>query len=169
MRPLSKPAAVFLLLAIFGTASPRAEEAVRSKNGLLPDEIISSEDLKAKLDAHEDFLLLDARPRKTYDGGHIVGAELPRSEEYYRQEDLFTSGLAPSPADPDAGLAEGMKSIPRDRPVVTYCNSNCHASAMLALSLKKQGFTNVRSMEEGYQEWEKKDYPVVKPPLVASA
>ena len=50
-----------------------------------------------------------------------------------------------------------------DTPIVTYCNTNCHASSALALQLKGLGFTNVKSMEEGIQSWEKKDYPVVKP------
>ena len=55
---------------------------------------------------------------------------------------------------------EWMKSYPANQPVVTYCNSNCHASATLALRLKQLGFTNVRSMEEGIQAWQQKGYPV---------
>ena len=165
-RPFNTAAAAFAALLMGTLAAPylRAEENAKTVNGLFPNEIISADELKNKMDAREDFLLLDARPKKTYEAGHLPGAGLPRTEEYYRQEQLFADHLAPSMPDQDKALVEGMQSIPKDKPIVTYCNSNCHASAALALKLKGLGFTKVQSMEEGYQEWEKKGFPVVKPP-----
>ena len=164
LRPFKPVWAVFFVLPLWvsGTVLSRAEEAAPTKNGLFPDEILTAEQLKQKMDANESFLLLDARDKKSFDSDHIQGAALPRGEEYYRQQELFAGGMTPAAPDADAALAEQMKSVPKDGLIVTYCNSNCHASSALALILKQSGFTNVRSMEEGIQSWEKKGYPVVK-------
>ena len=153
---------LFFLICISSAQCLHAEEAERSKNGLFPEEVLSAEDLKHEFESGAQPLLLDARNQKSFEQEHILGAELPRGEEYHRQEELFRSGLAPSAPDADAALVQWAQTVPKDRPTVTYCNSNCHASATLALRLKQLGFTNVRSMEEGIQSWEKKGYPVVK-------
>jgi rhodanese-related sulfurtransferase len=153
-----------LSLALWTLAAPSfAEEAAaRSKNGLFPEEIISAEELQKELQGKDKPLLLDARNQKSFEQMHIAGADLPRGEEYHRQEELFRSGMAPAGPDADKALVEWARTIDKDRNTVTYCNSNCHASAALALRLKQLGFTHVRSMEEGIQEWEKKGYPVVR-------
>ena len=154
-----------VLLQVFAAAFTGpvfSEMAQKSQNGLFPDEILSSDKLKQMIDHGEKFVLFDARDKRSYDGLHIRGAALPRTDEYYRQEELFRTNTVPHPPDGDAALKAAMEKFTHDTPIVTYCNSNCHASAALALHLKALGFTNVRSMEEGVQAWEKKGYPVEK-------
>ena len=151
-----------LLFGVCVISLGHAETAESPKSGLLPDEIIASDDLKKELESGNDVLLLDARNLKSFEQSHIRGAELPRGEDYYRQEELFRSGMAPKAPDADKALVQWAGTIAKDRPIVTYCNSNCHAGATLAIRLKRLGFTNVRSMEEGIQAWEKKGYSVVR-------
>lgn len=153
------------LLGIFGSflgqaAELRAASPERTANGLFPEEIISAKNLKKELADRKNLLLLDARGKTSYEALRIAGAKLPRPAEYYRQEELFKNGLIPEAPDPDKALQEWVSAIPKDQPVVTYCNSDCHLSATLAIRLKQLGFTGVRSMEEGLQAWEKKGYPV---------
>lgn len=153
-----------LLLLLPANVLAAGEAKTTSQNGLYPEEILTADQLKAELDL-KDLLILDARNLKSYENGHIQGAQMPRPVEYFQQEELFRQGLAKTAPDQDAALVEWTKDIPKDRPIVTYCNSNCHASAVLTLRLKQLGFTRVRSMEEGYQVWEEKGYPVIKPKL----
>ena len=156
-------AALSALCFLAGFTSPAfSAPAQKSQNGLFPDEIVSADQLKKMLDKHEKFIMFDARDKRSFDSAHIQGAALPRTEDYYRQEELFRTGLMPKSPDPDAALKEAVQKFTHDMPIVTYCNSNCHASSALALKLKGLGFTNVRSMEEGVQAWEKKEYPVIR-------
>ena len=113
--------------------------------------------------ARKDILLLDARNLKLYEKGHIQGAKMPRPVQYFQQEELFRQGLSAQAPDQEAALVEWTKDLPKETPIVTYCNANCPASAVLATRLKQLGFLNVRSMEEGYQVWEQKGYPVSNP------
>ena len=82
------------------------------------------------------------------------------SLEYFRQRELNKQGILPTPPDTHKFLAENMQKYPKDAKIVTYCNANCSASAALLFSLKKLGFTNVRSMDEGIQVWQAKGFPV---------
>ncbi len=148
-----------VLAALF--CAPAFAEGPKAVNGLFPDEILSADQLKAMIDRKEKFLLFDARDKRSYDSAHIDGAVLPRGDEYYRQEELFRQGLVKS-LRPDDALKAEMAKLPKDTPIVTYCNANCHAASVLALQIKGFGFTNVRSMEEGIQAWERKGYPVVR-------
>ena len=162
----SMTAAVLFASIFFGSALYASPETAKSQNGLFPEEIVSADALKKMLDEHEKFVLFDARDKRSFEISHIRDAVLPRTEDYYRQEELFRTGLTPVSPDANAALKEAVQQSPRTTPIVTYCNANCHASSALALQLKGLGFTNVRSMEEGIQAWEKKDYPVVKPARV---
>ena len=65
------------------------------------------------------------------------------------------------PFDVNGLLSDKMKDTPKESLIVTYCNSHCKASANLLRQFQKLGFTRVRSMEEGYQAWEKAGHPVV--------
>jgi rhodanese-related sulfurtransferase len=132
----------------------------KNAHGLSPHEVISAETLKKELVDRKNLLLLDARNKAAYDTLHIEGAKLPRPAGYYRQEELFKNGVVPEAPDPDKAVRQWASAIPKNQPIVTYCNTDCHASATLVIRLKQLGFTDVRSMEEGMQAWEKKGYPV---------
>ena len=132
----------------------------KTQHGLFPDEILSADTLYEKIRSKKTLLIFDARDKRSYDSLHIQGAKLPMKPDYYRQMDLFKNGIISEAPDYEKALAEAVKDYPKDIPIVTYCNSGCHAGAVLALRLKQKGLKDVQSMEEGLQEWQKKGYPV---------
>jgi rhodanese-related sulfurtransferase len=139
-----------------------------TKDGLFPDELVSTEVLLEKINSKEPFLLFDARSKRSFDESHIMSARLPLTEEYYRQEDLFKDGIIKSPPDRAEALKTAVASIPRDTPIVTYCNTGCHASSVLVLQLKQLGFTQAKAYEDGFQAWQQKGHPVYMPPKKVS-
>jgi len=164
---MSKIRLVFFLALLTGFVSIAfAAESNPSKNGLFPEEIISADQLKQRFDRGEAFVLFDARNKASFDSAHVQGALLPRPDEYYQQEELFKNGIVPKAPDQNQALKAFMQKYSQETPIVTYCNSNCHASAALALQLKSLGFAHIQSMEEGFQMWEKKGYPVARSPRV---
>ena len=128
-----------------------ADEAPTTRNGLFPDEIISCKALEREMESSLGPLLLDARDKRSYDTLHLKGARLPLSESYYREMDLFKNGIIAKAPDHEKALDEAVKDLPRDRSIVTYCNSGCHAGSVLALRLKQRGLANVRALDEGLQ------------------
>ena len=152
--------AVFSFFVLFFLVKPAGLYA--AQNDLLPGEIISADQLKKMLDQRENFILIDARDKKSFETAHIQGALLARPADYYQQEELFNNGIVPQAPDQDKALETEMQKYSHDTPIITYCNSNCHLSAALLLRLKDLGFTHLKSMEEGIQVWERKGYPVVR-------
>ncbi len=158
MRRLSKTLLFFAGGFFLFTAGAMA--AQQTRHGLFPEEIISMKDLRKMQTYRKSFLLLDARGKSTYSEAHIAGAKLPLSPEYYRQEELFRTGILQKAPDRDRDLAASMNPVPKNKPIVTYCNDDCQASSVLLLQLKHMGFTDVRAMDDGFQSWQKKGYPV---------
>ena len=110
---------------------------------------VNAEQLKAKLDAGEDMLLVDVRESSEHEQGHIRGAMLvPR-------------GILEAAADP--GYPKNVPDLvnARNRQVVLYCATGGR-SAMGAAVLQMMGFTNVVSLAGGYGGWEQAGMPVVK-------
>ena len=74
------------------------------------------------------------------------------------------------------GVAKGVKLLPMsqigarvgeipsatDKPVLLVCNTQNRSSKTLA-ALRQQGFKNVRFVEGGMSEWNRRGWPVVKP------
>lgn len=142
----------------FADQAPKAD----SLSGDLDSrDIISIEELKELMNKKANILLFDAREKVVYDQGHIEGASLPMPLVYYQEKQLLATGVIGKPFDVDESLAEKMKDTPKEFLIVTYCNSNCGASANLLRRLQRLGFINVRSMKDGYQAWEKAGHPVV--------
>ncbi len=93
---------------------------------------IDCRSVKAKLDQHDDFLLLDCREKTEYDTVHIPGAMLlPMSEMQARVAELEAHKL---------------------QEIVVHCH---HGGRSLRVTnwLRQQGFTNVKSMAGGIDEW----------------
>lgn len=123
-------------------------------------ETISCDELRRLQLEKADFILWDARDKRSFDSSHIQGAELPLGEDFYKASELYAKGLSPEPTDAPSALEKRTAPLDKLKQVVTYCNRNCHASEVLAMQLQKLGFTHVRWMEEGLQTWEEKGYPV---------
>ncbi len=110
---------------------------------------ISPSQLKAKMDAKEDFLLVDVRESAEFEHGRISGAHLvPR-------------GILEAAADPTYPKQYLPLSEARDRQVILYCASSGR-SAMAAAVLQMMGFKNVLNMSGGFGGWEAEGLPVVR-------
>ncbi|WP_227819960.1 rhodanese-like domain-containing protein [Marinobacterium aestuarii] len=102
---------------------------------------ITRDALKARLDAGEPTLIVEALPARYYDAEHLPGAiNLPHDEIRL---------LAPS-ALPD-----------KDATIVVYCASTeCQNSSIAARTLTAAGYRNVMEFVEGKQGWLEAGYPM---------
>lgn len=95
---------------------------------------ITVEELKAKMEAKEDFYFLDVREQEEYDNFNL-GAEL--------------IPLATLPANLD-------KLEPyKNKEVVVHCRSGARSANAKAF-LMQNGFSNVRNLLGGVLDWQKK-------------
>ena len=123
-----------------------------------PDKV-SQDGLRA-LQQEAAFYLYDARTKTEFDREHIVGARLPRAEEYYRQAELFKQQVVREAPNSKQALEAGTRDLARDAVIVTYCNRHCGLSKTLMLDLQSLGFTNVRWLDGGIDDWREKGYPL---------
>lgn len=146
------------LLALAGAAL--AADAPVKYRDLTPEEKITADELYKEQTLKPALVVFDARDRSSFQNGHITGARPPVGEEFYKSYEMFRMNLLPEPPDLKLALKIAMTDVNRSTEIVTYCNVNCRASAVLLIDLKDLGFTNVRAMEQGFQVWEGKGYPV---------
>ena len=122
------------LLALVGFL-PRIIGMVRRKP------MISIDQLKQRLDANEDLLLLDVRPLDAYNGeqGHVAGSiHIPFNELSQRIDEL----------------GEYL-----EKPVITICRTD-RMSAKAAQLLAQKGFADVHVAKMGMTDWNKNSYPI---------
>jgi rhodanese-related sulfurtransferase len=113
---------------------PRAFAALGSE----PIRTISRDELKAKLDAGEDFRLVMALNRWAFEAKHIPG-----SLHFDTPEELYAA-IAPTDE------------------VVVYCsNVDCLASVALYRDLVRRGYRDVRRYAGGLLDWEDAGLPLV--------
>lgn len=110
---------------------------------------VDAAQLKAKLDAGEDMLLVDVRESSEHEQGHIGGAV------------LIPRGILEAAADPAYPKNAPDLVNARNRQVVLYCATGGR-SAMAAAVLQMMGFTNVVSLAGGFGGWAQAGMPVVK-------
>ncbi len=93
---------------------------------------ISAQELKQRLQKHEDLTLVDVREREEFVQGHIPDATfIPRGYLELQIE---------------------QHQMDRDKPVVVYCAGGVR-SALAARNLKEMGYTNVISLIGGFNGW----------------
>ena len=110
---------------------------------------ISPGELKAKLDAKEDFLLVDVRESAEFEHGHIAGAHLvPR-------------GIIEAAADTSYPKHYAPLSGARERQLVVYCATSGR-SAMAAAVLQMMGYKRVLNLAGGITRWEAEGLPQVR-------
>ncbi len=109
---------------------------------------ISLEDLKARVEAGEDFTLVDVREKDEVKAGFIPGAvHVPR-------------GFLEMQAE--------AKLPDRDADIVVYCAGGVR-SAFAAKSLAELGYKNISSANPGFVRWKDLGYPVEMPPDLTDA
>src|SRR6266513_686168 len=90
------------------------------------------DEMKARMDRRDKFVLIDVREDREYDQGHLPGA-------VHLGKGIIERDIEGKYAD----LAT---------PLVLYCGGGFR-SALAADSLQKMGYTNVRSMAGGWRAW----------------
>ncbi len=97
-----------------------------------------------------EAIFLDARSRAEFDESHILGAM-----------HLSTESIA----DGSAGtVLDDLLGFGTDFPLILYCHGGqCDASENTAIRLQDLGFTNIRIMTAGFEEWVKAGYEVETP------
>ena len=95
---------------------------------------ISRDELKAKIDRHDDFLLVETLPEVAYQHAHLPGAiNMP-----LEQVKTLAAKLLPD----------------KHADNVVYCaGPTRHASENAARELAAMGYTNVRDYAEGKSDW----------------
>ncbi|HEV8048710.1 MAG TPA: rhodanese-like domain-containing protein [Terriglobales bacterium] len=99
------------------------------------------DDVKAKLDRGEKFLLIDVREESEYAADHLPGA--------------MHLGKGVIERDVEARVPD------RNAPLVLYCGGGFR-SALAADNLQKMGYTNVLSMDGGVRGWREKGFDLTK-------
>jgi membrane protein DedA with SNARE-associated domain/rhodanese-related sulfurtransferase len=102
---------------------------------------ITPEELKGKIDAGEDVIIVDVR--------HAI--------EFEAQPETISGALHMDAAE----LEEASEAIPRDREIVLFCACpNEVTAARLALLLRSHGITRIRPLAEGYEGWRRRGFPL---------
>jgi rhodanese-related sulfurtransferase len=102
-----------------------------------PINVISADELKAKLDRGDNFRLVNALGDWEFKAKHIPGS------------------------DHFASTEETVAAINTDEDVVVYCsNPACRASQQLYKELVARGFEHVRRFEGGLLAWEDAGFPL---------
>ena len=102
---------------------------------------VTIDEVKAKLDRKEKFLLIDVREESEYAADHLPGSvHLGKGIIERDVEDRV----------PD-----------QDTPIVLYCGGGFR-SALAADNLQKMGYTHVLSMDGGIRGWREKGFALTK-------
>jgi rhodanese-related sulfurtransferase len=129
---------VFLLIV----ASPARAQLTAAPN----IESITAEELKAKILKNEQVTIFDVRNSEAYSTSNdrIKGAIHVKTRRL-----KYRLGMEP------------LKGIPKDRTIITYCSCPHDESAINAAKvLMEAGFTQVRTLKGGWQEWLKVKGPI---------
>jgi rhodanese-related sulfurtransferase len=97
--------------------------------------------VKAKIDRGEKFLLVDVREESEFAKDHLPGAI------------HLGKGVI------ERDVEEHVPAL--NTPMVLYCGGGFR-SALAADNLQKMGYTNVLSMEGGIRGWREKGFPLAK-------
>jgi rhodanese-related sulfurtransferase len=119
--------------------SPRFLELVEAVRKRVHE--VSIDDVKARLDRGDNFLLVDVREESEFANDH-----LPKAIHLGR-------GII------ERDIEERVPAL--DAPLVLYCGGG-YRSALAAENLQKMGYTNVLSMDGGIRGWREKNYPLTR-------
>lgn len=95
--------------------------------------VITVEEVKARLDAGEEFVLIDVREPREFQFCRIEGAQLR----------------------PLSQIRQWMQSLDKNAETVVYCHHGMRSDQAAAF-LVHNGFTNVRNMIGGIDEWSRR-------------
>jgi rhodanese-related sulfurtransferase len=80
-----------------------------------------------------------------------------RSETGYEVQHIFGSVLSPAP---DGRRSDPTSDWGKQESVITYCHCPHHLSTLRAADLIDEGFENVYAIDQGFQAWLDRNYPL---------
>jgi rhodanese-related sulfurtransferase len=95
---------------------------------------ITAGELKVRLDAHDDIILIDVR-------------------EPYEHEDFNIGGILM----PMETIPENITSIPKDKTVVMYCAKGIRSGIVIQRLEAQYGYTNLLNLTGGMYGWKKEN------------
>jgi len=98
-------------------------------------------DVKRRIDAGEEFILVDVREESEWARGHLPGA--------------VHLGKGVIERDIEARIPDSRTKV------MLYCGGGFR-SALAADNLQKMGYTNVESMDGGWKGWQEAGFPTQK-------
>lgn len=127
-----------------GSAAPTWPELLRQLKRDIPE--VTPEEAASEL--QKGAILVDVRDKEEYNEGHIEGTvHLPRSFLEMRAEQALRD---------------------RGAPLIVHCAGGVR-SLLAAESLRRLGYTNVRSMAGGFAKWKDQGLPFVKPRVLGES
>jgi rhodanese-related sulfurtransferase len=109
-------------------------------------EMITADELKAKLAGNQAVTIIDVRSSEAY----AAAAQTIKGAIHFKGRKL-KSRLAVPP----------LKDLPKDREIVTYCSCPKDESSIAAAQvLQAAGFKRVRVLQGGWSEWIRANGPV---------
>ncbi|HXY15389.1 MAG TPA: rhodanese-like domain-containing protein [Terriglobales bacterium] len=102
---------------------------------------LTVEDIKARLDRGEKFLLIDVREESEYAKDHLPNAT-------HLGKGIIERDIEERVPDPNTEM-------------VLYCGGG-YRSALAADNLQRMGYTHVISMDGGIRGWREKRFPLVQ-------
>jgi len=103
--------------------------------------VISTADLKKKIDGGENLYLIDSLSPNSFEARHIPGAKNVPNDTHYAER------------------FEKEIGAPKDAEIIVYCSSSsCMASVQAASALEKAGYTNVAHYKDGLAGWQDAGY-----------
>ena len=116
----------------------------------LPVQMISAEELKAKVTDNQALTIIDVRSSE----GYAASSSTIKGAMHFKLRRL-KSRLLRAP----------LKDLPKDREIVTYCACpNDESSIAAAQIFQESGFKRVKVLQGGWQEWLKAKGPVAPRP-----
>ena len=100
---------------------------------------VGVDEIKARLDRGDKFVLVDVREESEYAKDHLPGA-------IHLGKGIIERDIEERVPDPST-------------PLVLYCGGG-YRSALAADNLQKMGYTNVLSMDGGIRTWREKHFPL---------
>jgi len=120
--------------------------AAHAQNAAPAVEMISAEDLKAKVTANHPVTIIDVRSSE----GYAAATTTVKGAIHFKLRKLKSRLVYPP-----------LKDIPKDREIVTYCACPKDESSISAAQiLQAAGFKRVRVLQGGWLEWLRANGPV---------
>jgi len=106
--------------------------------------LISSNELKKKLEKGEPVIMLDIRSREEFNVSHLENASFIDYDQFEKND---------------------VQDIPKDAEIVLYCSVG-YRSEKIGEELQEMGYSNVKNLYGGLFQWKNEGFPVVNDHLM---